>query len=329
VPRSGEDCRGVVSELSIPPWVPFSDITAERVEWVVPGVPRGMLTLLAGPPKTGKSLLTARWAAELSYQGEPSVLVSAEDSPSHVTKARLQALEANEALIHYSPGFTIDPSALQDIVTRTEQLGPSLIVLDPFTAMMPGDISSWSDQHVRSLLSPMADIAQVMQVAIVYVLHLNKRSSGTLIDRIGGSIGFAGAARSILGMSKDDTMPERRLLGHICNVAEAQPTQVYEIKKVTIPSGTKEPDYETAKLHYAGLSERDADSLYEGHGEDAGELDACMTLLADRLALGEVTSAEIDAMLRANGVSKATELRARKALGVQAVQKGRRWVLYL
>lgn len=301
----------------------------ERVEWVVPGVPRGMLTLLAGAPKIGKSLLTALWAAQLSYEGEPSVLVSAEDSPSHVTKARLGALDANQALVHYSPAFVFGSPVWEALMARIDEVAPSLIVIDPFTAMMPGDVSSWSDQHVRFLLAPLADIADVYKVAIVYVLHLNKRSSGPLIDRIGGSIGFAGAARSILAMSKEEGSPNRRLLGHVCNVAEAEPTRMYDVKPILIPGEKGQPDMRTAKLHFAGLSERDPDTLFEGQDDDASEVAEALSLIRDVLSLGEQPSSEIEAMLRANGISKRTEERARKQLGVKARQAGRRWMLYL
>jgi hypothetical protein len=313
----------------LPPWVPFSEIRSERVEWVVPGVPRGMLTLLAGPPKTGKSLLTARWAAELSYQGEASVLVSAEDSPSHITKDRLTALEANHALVHYSDAIVFNEAALEQLVTRIEKVGPSLIVLDPFSAMLPGEVSSWSDQDVRSLLAPLAQMALVFKVAIVYVLHLNKRQSGSLIDRIGGSIGFAGAARSILGMSKDETDPLRRLLGHICNVSEPEPTRMYDIKPILIPGDAGQPDVRTAKLHYAGISDREADGLYEASRDEGGEIEEAMQLIGDLLSLGEQPVTDIEKMLRANGISKSTEERARRRLGVKAKQELRRWVLYL
>ncbi len=315
----------------LPRWIPFSEIQAERVEWVVPGVPRGMLTLLAGMPKMGKSLLTCRWAAELSYGGESSVLVSAEDSPSHVTKARLTALEAKQELVHYSPGFVVGNGAMVPLAERLLAYKPSLIVLDPFTAMMPGDVSSWNDQHVRSILAPLAEIAEQLQCAIVYVLHLNKRStSGSLLERIGGSIGFSGAARSILGLTKDDTSPTQRLLGHICNVAEADPTRVYEVQPMLIPGGKGQPDIATARMHFAGISDREADNMFApSEEEETSDIETCKELIRDLLLLGETPSSEIESMLRANGISKRTEERARRELGVKATQRNRRWMLYL
>src|SRR5689334_8483814 len=85
------------------PWLPYSEIDQQEIEWVIPGlVPRGMLTLLAGDPGIGKSLLGCRWAAELSFAERRTVLASAEDSPSHVTKKRLRALDADERLVFHA-----------------------------------------------------------------------------------------------------------------------------------------------------------------------------------------------------------------------------------
>jgi putative DNA primase/helicase len=324
------------------PWVPYSEIEEEIIEWVIPGlVPRGMLTLLAGNPGIGKSLLGCRWAAELSFRGHRTVLASAEDSPSHVTKKRLRALEANENLVIHAEALPTLPGAGEGgrndwLAGQAEQSQADLLIFDPFTAMLAETHSSWSDQHVRRALGPLAEMAMTLDVAIVYVLHLNKGIGTDPLQRIGGSIGFSAAARSVVLMAVDpsDERGVRRFVAHAkCNVAELAPTQAWEIEPMLLPAANGSgPDVSTARLGYRGISELGPTELLGPRptAEEKTELDEAMAFLGSQLANGaSIRTRELEAAAAACGISKRTLERARRELGVKARKTLDHWEVYI
>jgi putative DNA primase/helicase len=280
-----------------------------------------MVTVLAGRPKVGKSMLTARWAAELSHVGERTVLVSAEDAP-----------EANTDDVFYCPAFSLGNGSSAWLIDQIQEFRPRLIVLDPFTAMMSEASSSWSDQHVRRIIAPLADIANTLDVALVYVLHLRKGSASDPLEAIGGSVGLGAAPRSVLffGRDPDGDKPNGRLLAHVaCNVDEEGPTRSYELERILLPSVDRKPDVNTARLKFTGLSDETAEGMLRipESNEERSDFDNAKILLRDCLWAGETATREVEAMLRANGISKSTEERARRSLGVEAVKKGTGWYL--
>ena len=49
----------------------------------------------------------------------------------------------------------------------------------------------------------MKELAQERKIAVLGIVHFNKKEDSDLITRIGGSMAFAGVARSVLGVSYD------------------------------------------------------------------------------------------------------------------------------
>jgi putative DNA primase/helicase len=79
-------------------------------------------------------------------------------------------------------------------------------------------------------LKPLARLAERYSVAIILVTHLTKNGSANSVHRMIGSIGFAGAARSVWMVAKDKADPKRRLLLLAkCNVAPDQGGLAYSI----------------------------------------------------------------------------------------------------
>jgi hypothetical protein len=322
------------------PWVPYSTIDQQEIEWVVPGmVPRGMLTLLAGDPGIGKSLLGCRWGAELSYVGRRTVLASAEDSPSHVTKKRLRALEADERLVFHAAALPVlpgtGPGGRNDwLAEQAARCEADLLVFDPFTAMLAETHSSWSDQHVRRALGPLAEIALELNIAIIYVLHLNKAAGTNPLQRVGGSIGFSAAARSVVLMAVDptDERGTRRFVAHAkSNVSELAPTQTYEIEPILLPAVNGYPESRTARLQYTGVSELGPAELLGPRptAEEKSELEEATIFLASELGDGPKRVRALEDAAAAAGISKRTLERARRELGCRAVRVMDHWEVKL
>jgi archaellum biogenesis ATPase FlaH len=322
------------------PWLPYSEIEQQEIEWVVPGlVPRGMLTLLAGDPGIGKSLLSVHWASELSRVDRRTVLASAEDSPSHVTIKRLRALEAKLEHVIHAAALPILPGAGAGgrndwLADQAERCRADLLVFDPFTAMLAETHSSWSDQHVRRALGPLSEIAMTLNVGIVYVLHLNKSAGTNALQRIGGSIGFSAAARSVVLMAVDptDERGTRRFVAHAkSNVSELAPTQTYEVEPIELPRLNGYASASTARLKYIGLSELGPAELLgpRPSAEEKSELEEATAFLIGELAGGPAKVRELENAARAAGIAQRTLERARRELGCRAVRVMDHWEVKL
>lgn len=212
----------------------FSEINPEPVRWLWPGrVPVGKLTLIAGDPGLGKSLVTVDIAAHVSTamhfpdgaacQQGSVIFLSAEDGAEDTIRPRLDAAGADVSRVHLfeavrtitsegksvESGFNLerDVEALQDAIRQTEA---SLVVIDPISAYL-GGTDSHTNADVRGLLAPLAALAAKNGTAIIAVTHLRK-SAGAAIHRTMGSLAFAAAARAVWGVVADPEEQARRML---------------------------------------------------------------------------------------------------------------------
>jgi putative DNA primase/helicase len=310
----------------------LSDIPQRRTEWLVPGrVPIGSVTLLAGDPGRGKSLLTASWAAQLT-RGEvaggagDAVFVSVEDSPSATLRPRLEAAGALVDRIwlprdedgDHSLWLPDDMDALRQLVLHRHA---RLVVIDPISAHLSVKVNSWQDQSVRTALAPLSQLADELQCAVIAVAHLRKSQGGQAIHRIGGSIGFTGLARSVLLLANDPADSDRRVLAHIiCNIAQSAPSLAYVIESVTQLSAESEP-MDVPRLRFDGESRLTADDLL-GPAHDSGPVTEAADFLSGALACGPLPAKVIRADARKAGIALRTLDRAKSVLSVKSERRG-------
>jgi RecA-family ATPase len=162
------------------------------------------------------------------------VILSAEDDPGDTIRPRLEAAGADLARIyilqavrrakpsgetsleHFS--LESDLVALQDKVAALGNV--RLIVIDPISAYL-GGVDSHVNAKVRSLLSPLGEIASALGVAVIAVTHLNKSASSALY-RASGSIAFVAAARAVWLFGKNPDDPAGLMLPGKMNLAAEQ-----------------------------------------------------------------------------------------------------------
>jgi hypothetical protein len=215
-------------------FLPFIDVRLTGPpQWVWRGkVPQSAVSLLAGRPKQGKSLLTVWLAAQLSrglldgnYRDTPArtLLIAAEDPADTIVKPRLVAARADQRFVgtlavqdrqgrHDSPRTKVggldgsgayarrvtipdEYELLEQVVVENEI---ALLVLDPINSFISARIDSHRDAEVRRFLDPLGAMAARHGFAAVCVVHLNKRADTDVLTRIIGSTGYGGSARSIL-----------------------------------------------------------------------------------------------------------------------------------
>lgn len=266
---------------------PISGFESRDVSWLWPGrIPLGMLTLMEGDPKVGKSTLTLDIAARAS-RGDPMpeesagiepvhiVLVSDEDPTEEVTRPRLEAagadldrvhkFEIQEATDSEPRPLTICPEDVPLLEERVTGCGAKLVIVDPIVAYMPDGTDTNSDHQVRRVLRLLSPIAVRTGAAFVVIRHWRKSESGNALYRGGGSIGFAGAARSILsvGYDPEDAEKRRRVLAVAgSNVAPTAPSLSF---RLAVEDGASLP-----RVHWQGISKHTASDLTQSQTVSAG-----------------------------------------------------------
>jgi hypothetical protein len=193
------------------------DLEPRDVDWLWPGrVPLGMITMFAGDPKLGKSLVTLAMAAALS-RGLPlpqcsaahgpasTLMMSAEDDALRTILPRLTAAGADLSKVHIlesvvlANGAEALPSLRLDvdaIAAAAARLGDCrLIVIDPVPAFLKG-VDDNRNSVLRGVLSPLKTLAERLGAAMVLVSHLTKSASANGKHRVLGSIAYVGACRA-------------------------------------------------------------------------------------------------------------------------------------
>jgi hypothetical protein len=317
--------------------VAMSQIKPEPVRWLWPSrIPRGAVTVLAGSPGLGKSLLSIHLAAGLSrgtLDGQlPGnvLLLTAEDSLAFSVRPRLEAAGADLSRVHVprqdQSGLDqplLLPSQINRLRAYVDELRTALVVIDPLSAHLDAKVNSWKDQEVRQALAPLHQLADATGSAVLVVAHLNKGPSTDPLQRLGGSIGIPAAARSVLLLGRDPDDPAReqtdqRVLAHVkSNVGELAPSLLLRIDAVELSSEVK-----TARIRCLGVSARGGSDLLAEPTRRGAKLEAAIEFLLDELGEGPRPASEVEARANEASISTETLKRARRTLGVTSAKSG-------
>jgi RecA-family ATPase len=329
--------------------VPAETLERERVEWLEPRrIPLGAVTVLFGEGGLGKSQYTCALAARLSREGRTTLFATAEDSLTAVVIPRLEAVEADLRHIKFvtiqtaegEDGFTL-PDDVDELEKRIVETGACLLVVDPVVAHLSTKLDSRSDHSVRRALAPLHHLAERTRCAALGLMHSNKGQSGDAMRRLGGSVAFGAAARSVLLLARDPDDEDgergsRRVLAHTkCNFAALAPSLSYEVQPIVLPATANAPEVDTSRLQLLGESEHEGRALltWTGDDETRSALDDAQTFLFEELATGSVATKTLLANAKANGISEKTLRRAAEKVGAEkrkvGFQSGWEWHLPL
>src|SRR5579872_5523447 len=304
-----------------------SDVKTLPLEWLWPGrIPAGRLTLLAGDPGIGKSLLAmdiaarvssgATWPDKPAGRREPSnVLVfSMEDDLRDTIAPRLIRAGANMDHtfvvegVYNRPPFTVlnwkrrfrIPDDIESLGLAFRELLPvRLVVFDPLAAYC-GTASGGGLVH--SLLWPLVDLAARSGAAILCTTHLRAGSGTKAVHQAVGNLAFTTAARAVWTILHDPRdMARRVMVPAKANLCPETDGLAFRIEDGAI-QWEKKPIALTADRAFA--FERDGNKLTEAE-----------ELLRAVLAEGAAPWREIWRQARECGISKTTLHRASENLG--------------
>lgn len=308
----------------------MEEVEAEEVRWLWENrVPIGKVTIFAGDPGLGKSLVSLWMAAQVTRSGGEVVILSAEDDPADTIRPRLDGLGAVVSRVHVLKAVrvTTDDGKQSERMVRLdcdiEQVAEAirrhpetaLVIIDPLSAYM-GKIDARSDEQVRSILAPLAELAAKTSVAIVCIKHLNKAEEKAAIYRAGGSIGFVAAARVVWLFAKDRKDSERRVMVLVkSNIGPDLGGKAYQIEQTETGLQLK---WESESVRI-GLE--DVLRPTPPHdGESA--LDAAERWLLEMLDGGPVAATEVEQAAKEAGLSWATVRRAADDLTIKSGREG-------
>jgi hypothetical protein len=221
--------------------VPYTEIKTEQLNWLWEKfLLRGHLNMFSGDPGEGKSMIAVDLAARGSVGkawpdgqsgGTPfgSIILSLEEGKGDTVKPRFLAAGGNPHFLFdiHSHGTIKLESALPQLRGLLKS-NPNirLLIFDPLLDFIKAGIND--EQQVRDILTSLKRMAQELDIAIIGLNHLNKKSDLAAIHRTMGAKGFVGVARSNFVVGRDETN-QRHLAGLKNNLCRLEGSLKFEI----------------------------------------------------------------------------------------------------
>ncbi|MET9409566.1 AAA family ATPase [Streptomyces sp. NPDC002935] len=186
-------------------------------KWAVPGILAEGVSLLAGPPKVGKSWLSLGLALAVASGGYafdslpvdsgPVLYLALEDTPRRL-KTRMGKMlggrpaPAGLTLVTECPPF---PQGGSDAIAGWLERNPNarMVVIDVFAKMRgqaPQGVSAYDADYVA--VGYAKRIADHYGIAVVLVHHVRKMASEDFLTEVSGTNGIAGAADATLVLKR-------------------------------------------------------------------------------------------------------------------------------
>lgn len=186
---------------------PASSYSKKPMTWFLqPYVPRGMLTLVAGHPGTGKSSFAAHL---ISRSKSALILPGWEESFEIMTLPRLLANGVDLNNVHVlDHGDWRLPHARDRLLEEANAVGADFILFDPISSYIAEGTSENAPEAIRSALESAVDIAEKTGAAVVGVRHPGKDARNVMP----GSREWRAVPRSIVELLFDPGPPLTRMI---------------------------------------------------------------------------------------------------------------------
>ena len=309
-----------------------SEITPTEVEWLwYPYIPFGKVTILEGDPGDGKSKLLLALSAILT-KGEPLPFVGEEEVHEPMTVIYQTTEDAADDTV--VPRFIASNGDRNNLIFINEdkkhltfgdsrlaqaikQTGAKLLILDPLSSYIGEDCSLNAANEMRTQFNHLIETAREEHCAVVVVHHMNKNAT-TPLNRTNGSVDIAGAARSILAVTRTP------------NKANPQERIMVQVKSNLAPTGSAIL-FEVAEqgVDFIDEVEMTADEAFSAiapkMGRPSEKSDAATDFILSLLRGGKLPATECEQQLKAAGFKKSTIKKAKRNAGVSSVKEGFTW----
>jgi putative DNA primase/helicase len=322
----------------------------------------GKHTLIAGEGGGGKTTIACDIVARIT-KGLPwgdkvgkapvgrVIYLSAEDDLRDTLKPRLTAAGADLSKILFleavrTQGGGERKFSLQDdlasLKTACNTLGDVvLIVIDPVTSYMGGNIDANSNTKIRSVLDPVGKLAQAVNCGVLTISHFNKGTGAKAVNKVIESVAFTTAPRAAFGVFRDTNTEEQEEADFGEGSGDTRPSsgQISPLKinmgewpkgikfKIVPATGgtdkrTGEP-VETSRIEWGELTTLSADDIVAAENQRGGRggsrLYEAVEWYENTLSEGPLPPDDVEAAREAAGISQWTGREARRKLKVQVI----------
>lgn len=255
-----------------------------------------------------------------------TVLLSAEDDPADTIRPRLDSHGADVSRVHLLTAVgsksgerhvtLSDVDAIGDVLKRIGDV--RLVVVDPIGSYLGGRTDAHRDNEVRSVLAPIAALAEKFGVGVLLVAHRRKSTAAMADDLAMGSKAFTGVARAVWHLSRDPDDHQRRLLlPGKCNIAPEGGGLAWTI----IPDPPRIA-WEAAPVHETADDALRREQAAQKPGPDSDARSAAEASLRTALADGARPANDIkDEWKNGEGGSLRTLDRAKQQIGVESYRE--------
>jgi putative DNA primase/helicase len=329
---------------------PLSAFEMEALDWLWPNrFALGKVGLLVGLPEEGKGQLLCYMAAQITRVGGTwpidegaaphgnVLLFTAEDAIGDTVAPRMAAAGADPDRVHVMKMVSGDTKdRMFSLATDLELLRQKilavgdvrLMLIDPISAYLGvGKIDSFRTTDVRAVLAPLVELAAELKVAVISVLHFNKKIDITnALLRISDSLAFAAVARHVYGVIDDDENERKLLVRAKNNVAAKCRNQTlafrFDTRQVGIDHRNNKPiiaPFIVFEDEYVDVTAAEAMQAATNNKSPTMR-DSTKKFLFDVLSNGPLPRNEIEEAAEANGISRRTLFRAKAELKIIAVK---------
>ena len=254
------------------------------------------------------------------------IILSKEDDVSRIIRPRLEVAKADLSRVHmvgYPDEDEFDPmDSLDKNVAALERLiekDDRLIVIDPISDFS-GKLDLYRDNEIRSLLTPLSRLAAKHNLAVVLILHMNKKTDLTARHRAMAGVAFVNVPRSAVLVAPDPEDAGRKI---VVQVKRNLTGATHSAAAFTMESAGA-----YARLRWEDdLFEADADALLAEHKPSKRK--EAQELLRKWLADGPMMVSELQPLAKEAGISWRTFNTVKDAARVlsKKVKDGWRWTL--
>jgi len=303
----------------------FSDIVEETVQWHWQDwIAKGKLHLCAGVQGDGKSTILTDIAARLSSgRAMPDgVAVSKKRigfliSEEGVADTVLPRLRVHHAYLDnilwleaVRTGDADAPLSLSAHLPLLEQFiydnQLDVLVIDALSDFL-GPIRRNDEGEVRSVLTPLSQLAGRTGCSVVGIAHLGKPGAGSrrAVERVLGSGAFTQVPRIVWAVSVDAEDETKRYFGTVKNnLAPDVPTYAWHRDR-------------DKPIEWDGVSATSIRTMMSGAAEKTSQIDRAKTFLAERLMGGGRPGRQLITDAANEGIGKNTLYAAADELGVE------------
>jgi putative DNA primase/helicase len=206
--------------------------------------------------------------------------------------------------------------------------GVNAILIDPVTAYLGlGKVDSYRTTDVRAVLGPLRDLAEEHSIAIIGIMHFNKKVDVTnVLLRVSDSLAFVAAPRHVFGVIDDPENGRKIVVRAKNNLADAEQKRKslafhFDTKQVGTDRRNGKPIYAPFVVWEPGYVEISATEALSAVNENKSPtmLEDAKQFLRDMLMAsgGRALRADIEAA-EAEKISETTLRRAKTALKIRA-----------